>query len=161
MDGRRSGQDCAPIRDSAVCDSVGLHEHGTADERHVSQGRRPSAGNDCHKNLQAVLRSFLRVGPAAIQTVHLGLASVAYFVDPTIATDVRDRWLDIDTTLGPDYGKVKGYFTNLPTGLLHKTSIVFHIDKDRFLKFYVDLLTRPVPVKFQDGGGGDDDGGDD
>jgi hypothetical protein len=68
------------------------------------------------------------------------------------------RWLDINTTLGPDYGKVTGYYANLPTGLLHKTSIVFRIDKDRFLKFYVDLLTRPVPVKFKDDDQGHDDG---
>jgi hypothetical protein len=84
-----------------------------------------------------------------------------FFVDPTLATDVRDRWLDINTTLGPDYGKVTGYYANLPTGLLHKTSIVFHIDKDRFLKFYVDLLTRPVPVKFKEDDHGQDDGGED
>jgi hypothetical protein len=40
-------------------------------------------------------------------------------------------------------------------------SIVFHIDKDRFLKFYVDLLTRPVPVKFKEDDHGQDDGGED
>jgi purine nucleosidase len=104
---------------------------------------------------------FFGSGPPPFKPYIWDSLAFAFFVDPTIATDVRDRWLDINTTLGPDYGKVTGYFANLPTGLLHQISIVFHIDKDRFLKFYVDLLTRPVPVKFKEDDHGDHDGGED
>jgi hypothetical protein len=33
-------------------------------------------------------------------------------------------------------------------GLLTKSTVVFAVDNDAFLKFYVNLLTLPVPVDF-------------
>jgi hypothetical protein len=73
-------------------------------------------------------------------------------------TDIRDVWLDIDivtptenTTFGPNYGKTTPYTSDpYPSiGVLSNSKVVFTIDTAAFLKFYVDLLTRPVSVKFQ------------
>ncbi len=71
--------------------------------------------------------------------------SVLY--DPSLIARDQSRYLDINTNeLSPDYGKVTGYYANLPFNLLQKCRVVFQIDKPRFLKLYEDLLTRPVPV---------------
>jgi hypothetical protein len=73
---------------------------------------------------------------------------------------VRDIWLDIDTvapsantTFGSNYGKTIPYTSDpYPSiGVLAKSRVVFAIDTPAFLKFYVDLLTRPVPVEFEGG----------
>jgi purine nucleosidase len=86
--------------------------------------------------------------------------ALACLVNPSFATDVRDIWLDIDTfapsantTFGSNYGKTIPYTSDLypSIGVLTKSRVVFAIDTPAFLKFYVDLLTRPVPVKFEGG----------
>jgi len=50
----------------------------------------------------------------------------------------------------PDYGKSIPYTSNpVPTiDLLQESTVVFAINTAEFYAFYVDLLTRPVPVKF-------------
>jgi inosine-uridine nucleoside N-ribohydrolase len=83
-----------------------------------------------------------------------------FFVNPSFATDLRDIWLDVDTVtpsantiFGSNYGKTIPY-TSDPhpsIGVLSKSKVVFAINAPAFLKFYVDLLTRPVPVKFAGG----------
>jgi purine nucleosidase len=80
--------------------------------------------------------------------------ALAVLVDPSLATQVQDRYLDINTDeLSPDYGKVTGYRANLLSNLLQKDRVVFEIDTSRFLDLYVDLLTRPVPVTLPAGQG--------
>jgi len=85
-------------------------------------------------------------------------------VNPSFATDSREIWLDIDTvtpttntTFGSNYGKTIQYTSDpYPSiGVLAKSTVIFAIDTPAFLKFYVDLLTRPVPVKFEGGGSRD------
>jgi purine nucleosidase len=97
--------------------------------------------------------------PYIYDTIALGC-----LVNPSFATDVRDIWLGIDTvapnantTFGSSYGKTIPYTSDpYPSiGVLAKSRVVFAIDTPAFLRFYVDLLTRPVPVKFKGGSGKD------
>jgi inosine-uridine nucleoside N-ribohydrolase len=70
--------------------------------------------------------------------------AAAWLLDPTLATDVQERAVDIDVQFGPDYGRSLGHAKNPPAGL-QEARIVKRIDLDRFWKLYADLLTRPVP----------------
>jgi inosine-uridine nucleoside N-ribohydrolase len=72
--------------------------------------------------------------------------ALAYLVDPSYATDVASMWVDVDTNWGPSYGHTLGYREQQSAKLLQKARIVRHFDNDRFLKLYIDLMTRPVPV---------------
>ncbi|MBV8277214.1 MAG: nucleoside hydrolase [Verrucomicrobia bacterium] len=76
--------------------------------------------------------------------------ALAYFVHPEFATDTRGIWIDIHKTVDPNYGKSIPYTSNpFPTiGLLQESNVIFAINTAAFYAFYVDLLTRPVPVKF-------------
>jgi inosine-uridine nucleoside N-ribohydrolase len=84
--------------------------------------------------------------PAAIAYIYDTLA-LAYLVDPSYATDVKPMWVDVDCTWGPSYGRTLGYEDELPAKLLQKAKVVRRFDNDRFFNFYVDLMTRPTPVK--------------
>jgi purine nucleosidase len=83
--------------------------------------------------------------------------ALAFLVNPKFAADTRTIWLDIDdltpstnTTFGVNYGKSIPYTSDpyLSIGLLTPSTVVFAIDNAAFLKFYVNLLTLPVPVEF-------------
>jgi inosine-uridine nucleoside N-ribohydrolase len=84
--------------------------------------------------------------PAATTYVYDTLA-LAYLVDSTYATDVVDRWVDVDINWGPSYGRTLGYREPPPAGVLQKARVVRRFDNERFFKWYVDLLTRQVPVQ--------------
>jgi inosine-uridine nucleoside N-ribohydrolase len=56
-------------------------------------------------------------------------------------------WVDVDCTWGPSYGHTLGYEEERPAKLLQKAKVVRRFDNDRFFKLYVDLMTRPVPVR--------------
>ncbi len=84
--------------------------------------------------------------------------AMAYLVDPTYATDVRELWVDMDDNFGPDYGRSLCYYRNPPKDALEKMNVVFGFDNDRFYDFYVDLVTRAVPVQPYDGEGANGDG---
>jgi inosine-uridine nucleoside N-ribohydrolase len=86
-----------------------------------------------------------RDDPAAISYIYDTLA-LAYLVDRTYASDVKTMWVDVDCNWGPSYGRTLGYEEELPAKLLQKATIVRRFDNDRFFTFYVDLMTRPVPV---------------
>ena len=72
--------------------------------------------------------------------------TIAYLMDPTFATQTEERWVDVDASFGANDGKSTGYASSPPAGL-QKMTIVKRFDNARFFDFYVDLLTRPVPVK--------------
>jgi purine nucleosidase len=74
----------------------------------------------------------------------------AYFIHPEFATDVRDLWVDINTTFDANYGKSIPNTANPDPsiGLLQDSKVIFHLDNAQFYAFYVDLLTQAVPVKF-------------
>lgn len=86
--------------------------------------------------------------PQATSYIYDTLA-LAYLVDPTYATDVAEMWVDVDITWGPSYGRTIGYRPNQtpPANYLQKCKVVRRFDNDRFFKLYIDLLTRPVPVR--------------
>ena len=72
--------------------------------------------------------------------------TLAYLVDPTYATQTEERYVDVNATVGVDDGRSIGY-TMQPAGpILQKMTVVKKFDNARFFDFYVDLLTRPVPV---------------
>ena len=72
--------------------------------------------------------------------------ALAYLVDPSFAREVEEAAVDVDVSYGPSYGRTLAYWQEQPTPLLQKIRIVKVFDNPRFFDFYVDLLTRPVPV---------------
>jgi inosine-uridine nucleoside N-ribohydrolase len=76
--------------------------------------------------------------------------ALGYFVHPEFATYTKGIWIDIYNTFDANYGKSVPYTANpVPTiPLLQESTVVFAINTAQFYAFYVDLLTRPVPVKF-------------
>lgn len=88
----------------------------------------------------------LQQNPTATSYIYDTLA-LAYLVDPSYATDVVERWIDVDTNFGPSYGHTLGYEQPPPANLLQKSKIIRRLDNERFFKLYIDLMTRPVPVR--------------
>jgi purine nucleosidase len=73
--------------------------------------------------------------------------TIAYLVDPSFATKAIDEYVDVVTTVGVDDGRSIGYGGTPPPGLsLQKVMVITGFDNPRFFDFYIDLLTRPVPV---------------
>jgi len=73
--------------------------------------------------------------------------ALIYLLDPSYATKVEELYVDVDVSFGPGYGRTYGYWQEQPTDLLQKLKVVREFDVPRFFELYVDLLTRPVPVK--------------
>lgn len=75
----------------------------------------------------------------------------AIFLRPEIATRIEERYIDIDTNYGPNYGRSIGYHEsrnrsldnpdNYPVGS-QRVKILFDIDREAFWNLYVDLMTR-------------------
>ena len=61
-----------------------------------------------------------------------------------VATNLVDVPLDEEW---PSYGRTLGFGEQPPANLLQKAKIVRRFDNERFYKLYVDLMTRPVPVR--------------
>jgi purine nucleosidase len=103
----------------------------------------------------AAYAGFFGSGPPPFPLYIWDTTALAYLVDPTFATATRDLWVDMSTTFDRNYGKAIVYESN-PTPsipLLQPSKIVFAFDTPRFYAFYADLLTRPVPVRDNDGHG--------
>jgi inosine-uridine nucleoside N-ribohydrolase len=76
--------------------------------------------------------------------------AAAIVVDPKIATRLEERFLDIDVTYGPNYGRSIGYHesrrrslstpTDFPSGT-QKVKVLFDIDRRAFWDLYVKLMT--------------------
>ncbi|MFM0099467.1 nucleoside hydrolase [Paraburkholderia nemoris] len=71
--------------------------------------------------------------------------TLAYLMHPSFATQTVDEWVDVDMSFGANDGKSTGY-TSSPPARLQKMTVVKRFDNQSFFNFYVDLLTRPVPV---------------
>lgn len=79
--------------------------------------------------------------------------TAAIWLHPEIATDVQERYLTVDTTYGPNYGRATSWWTSrnrdvetgegMPYGV-QKVNVVFDIDREAFWDFYVDILTTVV-----------------
>ncbi len=72
---------------------------------------------------------------------------LAYLIDPRYATQTVERYVDVVAKPGAaDNGRSIGYATP-PAGVpLQKMTVVKKFDNARFFEFYIDLLTRPVPI---------------
>jgi inosine-uridine nucleoside N-ribohydrolase len=76
----------------------------------------------------------------------------AILLQPSIATKLEDRFMDIDTTYGPNYGRSIGYHEsrrrsfaspeNFPAGT-QKVKVLFDINREEFWNLYVSLMTKP------------------
>ncbi len=74
--------------------------------------------------------------------------TIAYLLDPSYATEVSEEYLDVVAKPGrPDNGRSIGYAQQPEGAALQKVKIVKQFDSKRFFELYVDLLTRPVPVR--------------
>ena len=91
--------------------------------------------------------------------------TAAYIIDPTIFTEVRRMYVDIDTTPGINYGGSQfwdveprgyggrpwpenpGYGAQKPTPTTRAriAHVLWELDKERFKELFVDLMTRPLP----------------
>jgi ribosylpyrimidine nucleosidase len=88
----------------------------------------------------------LERNPLATSYIYDTLA-LAYLIDASYATDVAEMWVDVDVNWGPSYGRTLGFRGRPPANLLQRATIVRRFDNERFFKLYVDLMTRPVPVR--------------
>lgn len=70
--------------------------------------------------------------------------TLAYLIDPGYATRTVERWVDVQTAAGPDNGRSRACASARPG--LQRATIVERFDNRRFFEFYVDGLTRLVPV---------------
>jgi inosine-uridine nucleoside N-ribohydrolase len=82
--------------------------------------------------------------------------ALGYFIHPEFATDTRPIWIDVHPTFNLNDGSdlsgksIPSTFDPFPAiGLLQESQVIFAINTSAFYAFYVDLLTRPVPVKFK------------
>jgi inosine-uridine nucleoside N-ribohydrolase len=77
--------------------------------------------------------------------------TAAIFLEPGIATRLDDRFLDIDVTYGPNYGRSIGYHqsrrrsldspTDFPAGT-QKVKVLIDVDRTAFWNLYVDRMAR-------------------
>ena len=72
--------------------------------------------------------------------------TAAYLLDPSIVTEWREAWVDMDITFGPNYGRSMAYDANPPANL-QKMKIMKNIDRPRYWNMFVDMMTRPVAGK--------------
>ena len=77
----------------------------------------------------------------------------AVWLKPEIATRIEERYVDVDTNYGMNYGRAIGWWTSrnrdVETGLgmpygVQKCRVLFDIDREMFWDFYVDILTAEV-----------------
>jgi len=75
------------------------------------------------------------------------------FLQPSLATQLVDRYIDVDVTYGPNYGRSIGYHesrrrsfatpNDFPAGT-QKVKVLMAVDQPKFWDLYIDLMTRPV-----------------
>ncbi|MFT3721360.1 nucleoside hydrolase [Pseudorhodoferax sp.] len=74
--------------------------------------------------------------------------TIAYLMDPKFATQVSEEYVDVVNAPGQaNNGQSIGYTTQPAGPALQKMKVVQRFDNARFFEFYVDLLTRPVPIQ--------------
>ncbi|MDH7975316.1 nucleoside hydrolase [Sphingomonas sp. AR_OL41] len=70
--------------------------------------------------------------------------AMAYVLDPSLATDVETRWVDVDTNFGPNYGRTISYTHPFPAGsFLTQAKIVTKFDLQRFQAIFVAEMSKP------------------
>jgi inosine-uridine nucleoside N-ribohydrolase len=74
--------------------------------------------------------------------------TVAVLLEPSVIAESEEVMVDMDIQFGPNYGRSMAYRRNAPVGL-ETATIVQRLDNGAFWDFYIDLMTRPVPVEMQ------------
>jgi inosine-uridine nucleoside N-ribohydrolase len=78
--------------------------------------------------------------------------TAAIFLQPTIATSMVDRFVDVDVTYGPNYGRSIGYHESRRRSLANpaefpagtqKMKVLLDIDRQAFWNLYVELMRKP------------------
>ena len=69
---------------------------------------------------------------------------LAYAVDPSFATERRVVWPTVSTKAGADDGSVS--YSAGPVPGRRPVTFLTRFDNNRFYNWYVDLMTRPVPI---------------
>ncbi len=78
--------------------------------------------------------------------------TIAYLIDPSYATEVSEEYVDVLARPGdPQNGRSIGYAAQPAGPALQKMKVVKRFDNARFFTLYVDLLTRPVPIRLPAG----------
>lgn len=74
--------------------------------------------------------------------------AIAYVIDPTLATNVETRWIDVETNFGLNYGRTMSYTHEFPRGhFLQQAKIVNRFDLRRFEDYLVNTMSKPLPVR--------------
>ena len=74
--------------------------------------------------------------------------AVAYVIDPTLATNVETRWIDVETTFGINDGRTMSYAHEFPrVHFLRQGKIVNRFDLKRFEDFFASTMSKPLPVR--------------
>lgn len=77
--------------------------------------------------------------------------AAAVFLNPEIVTKKADRYIDIDITNGPSYGKALGYGERVNRNLnnpedfaagTQRIEVIFQVDEKAFWDVYIDNITR-------------------
>jgi inosine-uridine nucleoside N-ribohydrolase len=78
--------------------------------------------------------------------------ATAIVLDPKVIGRMEDRFLDVDVTYGPNYGRSIGYHesrrrsfstpSEFPAGS-QKVKVLFDVDRERFWNLYVALMAKP------------------
>jgi inosine-uridine nucleoside N-ribohydrolase len=82
--------------------------------------------------------------------------TTAIFLKPAIATRLDERFVDVDVTYGPNYGRSIGYHesrrrsfktpADFPAGT-QKMKVLMDVDRKAFWDLYVDLMTRQANTR--------------
>jgi purine nucleosidase len=68
------------------------------------------------------------------------------WLDPSIITQSRKLYMDVDVDRGAGYGNTLVWAAGHQPGLGEvQVEVQDDLDKEKFYKEYVDLLTRPTP----------------
>jgi inosine-uridine nucleoside N-ribohydrolase len=77
--------------------------------------------------------------------------TAAIFLQPDIVKKMEERFVDVDTAFGPDYGRSLGYgnargrnvekSTGFPAGT-QKAKIIFDIDRDKFWSLFISSMHK-------------------
>jgi len=65
-------------------------------------------------------------------------------IDPTIFTEIVERYVDCDTAYGPNYGRTLSYREGRQPAGLQKAKILWKLDEKRFFDLMVSLMTMPI-----------------
>ena len=66
----------------------------------------------------------------------------AILVDPTVVTEEKEEWIDVNSEYNVDYGRSLGYKVQGPAGT-HKARIVFTIDEGKFWDMVYQFIQKP------------------